>query len=205
MATDDKTGSDAAQGQADESGSKSALSDLINEYESQKDSGKQVLDALKAVEPAVKYVEKREALDNKERLDGMINTAIDKVLESDDLKDFKDRIPRRLVHGFLGARTESDKEFSDVMRRHYAEGDETAFNAQIEKARTDFVTDLKGLVGKSDRDDIEAAKAAVSGQTSTPPPEKSDLPAPEDMFEMSGQEFNKLLKTEIRKAAQKQG
>lgn len=188
-----KPGSEAS------SSEQSELSRLISEYEGS-DDGKTVAKVLKAIKPAVDHVEEERQNKAKARVDDMIKEATDFLLDSEDLEVFKKTVknPGRLARGYIEGLARESKDFEKAADDFFRGENEAGWKAQLGEARKSFVEEFGALKDLAGRDDTEAARLAVAGQTSTEPPDEG--PSVAKMFSMTDQEWENYKAEELAKA-----
>lgn len=200
MMTESKnTDGSAAPSTEASSQDQSELSRLIAEYEGA-DDGKAVAKALKSIEPVVDYVKEDQRTKAKDRFDNMIKQATDHLLEGDDLKVFKEtaKNPERLARGYLEALAREDRDFENAANDFFKGENEKGWKTHLDAAKTAFVEEFGALKDMKAKDDVEAARLAVQGQTDSPPPDEG--PSVAKMFSMSDQEWEDHMAEELSKA-----
>lgn len=104
-----------------------------------------------------------------------------------------DALPKRLVRGFLDSYAAEDPEFARAFEQR---GDHPkAWKQALENARKVFADDLKSISsGKGQvSDDVQAAKAAVSGSRPEAVSDGKKMPKPAELGRMSGSEWQRFL------------
>jgi hypothetical protein len=200
MMTDSKnTDGSAAPGTEASSQDQSELSRLISEYEGA-DDGKAVVKTLKSLEPVVEYVKEDRDQKTRDRFDGMIKEATAHLLEGDDLEVFKKtaKNPERLARGYLEALAREDKDFESAANDYFSGKGEKGWKAHLDSAKAAFTEEFGALKDMKAKDDAEAARLAVQGQTSEPPPDEG--PSVAKMFSMSDAEWEDHMAEELSKA-----
>lgn len=161
--------------------SASDLETLIREFRGGEPKDTPSAGILKDLAPVIDYARQELGRQSKEKIDKTIDDTISFITSIDGSKGW----PKRLVRGFLEAYAIESPEF----KKAFDERDENAagWNAALEKARTVFLEDLKGVPGSSVRSDVEAATAAVRG-TSAQGTQSPEISAT-SLFAMSDVDF----------------
>jgi hypothetical protein len=133
---------------------------------------------LNALKPVIDHAQTELAERHKTALKKDLDEAINFVKEEDGVKD----IPPKVIRGMLEGYAAEHPEFATAFENRSK--DKAGWQTQLATARKAVAADLKDL-GPGTRvvSDVAAAKAAVSGSSSTPPP-RGDGPTPQDMFSM---------------------
>lgn len=114
-----------------------------------------------------------------------IDDAIKFVKEDEGIKDVD--IPAKLIRGMLEAYALEDPSFADAFANRAK--DKAGWQAKLADARKSVAGELKALNPAARvSSDVVAARAAVSGESATPPPREGE-PSAEDMFRMSERDF----------------
>jgi hypothetical protein len=183
----------------------SALDQLLSEWEKQgsadteatKPSGVSGATALKALKPVVDFAQQQMTEKQTEGVTKDIDAAVEFISEPDELKGLKSST----AIGLLEAYAREDPSFTEAFNSRKQSPQE--WKAGLEKARDwvkTTVAELRGTEGStSTRSDVEAAKAAVQGQTNQAADDEQ--PDPTAMFKMSDDEFGEVLAKERAKAA----
>lgn len=173
------------------------LDTLLREYETgqkpEPNSNIDVARVLKGLKPVVDYAQNRMAKDQEDVVKGDIDSAFKFVTETEGLKTLEPDD----VRGFLEAYSVSHPDFAKAFenRGNNPEG----WNAALGKGR-DWMTDrFAKFSGSTERNDIEAATAAVT-ETTDQVPSGKDGPTAKQMFDMSGVEWESYMDAEIAKA-----
>ena len=148
---------------------------------------------LKAVQPAVDYVNEVKAKAQQEQFDGDVKEVLDFFSEADELKELPDKLKR----GFLEAHAQDDKEFKTAFENRTKAP--KAWETAKETARDAFTELVSDLPGSKVRTDVEAAHAAVDGTTEDKPASEEG-PSPEEKMRMSDFEWRKHTEAEERLA-----
>lgn len=148
-----------------------------------------VLDGLK---PVIEFANTELSNRHNEALKKDLNAAIEFVKEEEAAKD----IPPTVVRGMLELYASEHEEFAKAFQNRSK--DKATWQAQLAEARKYAVTELKGL-SPSTRvaSDVAAARAAVSGEASKPPP-KGDGPTPQQMLQMPEREWRALIASQLK-------
>ena len=166
------------------------LESLINEYESSTNTSKapdptpnaDLAKFAKAVKPAVDFVKKQEAKEEKAEFDTDVKDMVGFFGKAEGLKG----IPDKLMMGFLEAHAAEDADFKTAFDDRAK--NPKAWEAARETARDALVELVSELPGSKVRTDIEAAKAAVDGTTEDKPA-SDDGPSPVKKMSMSDYEW----------------
>jgi hypothetical protein len=163
--------------------------ELTPEPTSNADIGK----VLKAVQPAVDYVNEVKAEKQQAQFDGEVKDVLDFFSEADELKELPDKLKR----GFLEAHAQEDLEFKTAFDNRAKAP--KAWEAAKETARDAFTELVSDLPGSKVRSDVEAAHAAVDGTTEDKPASEEG-PSPEQKAQMSDFEWRKYTQDQERLA-----
>lgn len=177
----------------------SELTRAIAEYE-KADGSQSIVKALKTLEPVVDYVKDERQSKAKTRFDSIIKEATDHLLAGDDLEAFKKtaKNPERVARGYLEALAREDTEFEKVANQYFDGDNQKGWQAKLDAAKTAFSEEFGALKEIKVKDDAEAARLAVAGQTTEKPPEEG--PSVSKMFAMSDQEWDTFKADELQKA-----
>ena len=164
MTQTDETALDSPPAGGDDSQAqpKSELNALLDEFKNANDSK-----GSKELQPVIEFAKSEMTRKQQESLDGDIANAVEVIQGADDsLKE----VNPKLIQGLMETYAREDKSFVEAFEKR-GENPKAWQNALIEgsKFAVDLLSDLRG----GDRDDIEAAKAAVDG-TSTDPASSDD-------------------------------
>lgn len=154
--------------------------------------------ALKALKPVVEFAQQEMSERQTKRVNDDIEAAVSFINEDEDLKDLNGD----LAIGMLEAFGRRNPDFVKAFEQR--QDNPEVWKSGLGKAR-DWVKEAVGQVRgngtASVRSDVEAAKAAVQGQTTQAVDE--DKQDPVAMFNMSDTDWNALLQQERSKAARK--
>lgn len=188
MTQADETTLDSPPAGGDDSTPKSELQTLLEEFtsaNSAKDS--------KDLEPVIQFAKDEMDRKQKESLDGDIANAVDVIKGADDsLKD----VNPKLIQGLMEAYAREDKSFVKAFEQR---GDNPKAWQDALVGGSKFAADLLGDIKGGDRDDIEAAKAAVDGTSTEPASSDDGLSGPE-LRKLSDVDFRQRLAEEVAKA-----
>jgi hypothetical protein len=182
----------------------SALDQLLSEWEKQGStdteattpSGVSGATALKALKPVVDFAQQQMTEKQTEGVTKDIDAAVEFISEPDELKGLKSST----AIGLLEAYAREDPSFTEAFNSRKQSPQE--WKAGLEKARDwvkTTVAELRGTEGSNTRSDVEAAKAAVQGQSNQAADDEQLDPA--TMFKLSDQDFEEVLAKERAKAA----
>lgn len=179
-------------GAADSKAPASADSDidrLISEFDTAKAAGaesrvdlNQVKPLLDAIKPIATFAQAKMREERQTAEKESVGKAVSFVKAGDDLKD----VPDRLVKGYLQDRYVEDNEFRTAYDNRAEKP--SAWQSELEKAKTEFTTDIKSMTTTSLRSDVEAAKAAVKGAARPNTAETKEVES-KKLFAMSDVEF----------------
>lgn len=159
-------------------------------------SGATVLESLK---PVVEFAQNELTNKSAERIQSDMDAAVTFLNEDDSLKGLKGN----MAMGMLEAYAREDPTFAKSFEQR---GESPLqWREHLEKARDwvkETITDFSGASQESVRDDLEAAKAAVQGQTNRAD-NTSEGPSAVEMFNMSDTDFEALKAAERAKASAK--
>lgn len=146
--------------------------------------------------PVIEFAKAELTARAKAAVDNDIKAAVDFLTEPEELKG----LPSRFVRGYAEAYAIENPDFGRAFNER--QSNPTRFKAHLAKAREALLDDFKKLPGNMVRTDIEAAKAAVSGQSNQPAAD-GDMPSPEEMFNMPEHEFRafKMKRARMAEAA----
>ena len=169
-AEDDSVGADKLE---------TLIEDFEKETEKPKDLGaKELLRDLKPVIDCVKDEQtQKQANAVKEDIDG----AIAKMSEVEAIK----HMPKRFVRGYLEAYAINNPSFKDAFDKRGREPEK--WQAAIGEVGKQMAEEIGAIPGNQIKNDIVAAKAAVSG--SGTPTEQDGKVSAAELFSMSGQDF----------------
>lgn len=174
-----------ATGAAPTSG-ESELDKLLSDFKQQTPPQQAVeTSIIKELAPVIKYAKGRMEDDERAAFNDDVAKAVTFVSEAEEVKG----LPQRFVRGYLHDLAAEQPTFRDafVNRRQSPEDWEKA----LTNARTAIAEEAKVFMGGRLRTDIEAARAAVTGQSSTAPPEKP-LPSNTELENMSDRDYAAL-------------
>lgn len=195
----------AQAGSSEAQQGESALDQLLAEWEKQgtTDSTKAVeppspvsgASALQALKPVVEFAQQEMSQRQADRVTKDIDAAVEFISQPDDLKGLK----KSTAIGLLEAYAREDPSFTQAFNKRQAAPQE--WKAGLEKAREWVKSTVAELRGQQTdiRSDVEAAKAAVQGQSNRAAEEPQLDPV--EMFNMSDQEFEQIIAKERAKAA----
>lgn len=133
---------------------------------------------LNELKPVIDYAQTELAERHKTALKKDLDEAINFVKEEEGVKD----IPPKVIRGMLEGYASEHEEFAQAFQNRAK--DKAGWQAQLAAARKAVAEDLRELApGTRVVSDVAAARAAVSGNSSTPPP-SGDGPTPQEMFGM---------------------
>lgn len=192
-------------GQAAKPG-ETALDQLLSQWDQQQGNGTDAAGkapdtvsgttALQALKPVVEFAQREMSERQTKQVNDDMQAAVEFISEPDDLKGLKGNV----AIGMLEAFAREDPSFVKAFEQRQTNPSE--WKAGLEKARDwvkDAVTDFKGGGTESVRSDVEAAKAAVQGQTTQAA--ETEGPNPVELFNMSDQDFEEVLQKERAKVA----
>lgn len=196
--TENQNATDSAQPGSTEGASsgESELDALLKEYETdrtpEKPNGDTAL-LMKGLKPVIEYAQGRMVKDQADVVKGDLDDAYKFVTEQEELKTLKSST----VRGFLEAYSVDHPDFAKAFQNR-AESPEQ-WKEALSKSRDWLKEEFTGMSQTSDRDDIEAAQAAVTDTTDEVPTGKGGKTAAE-MFAMSGVEWQNYMDAELAKA-----
>lgn len=193
-----------ARPESDQSGD-SDLNSFLNEYHEQiqqetkpkaTPAAQVVKPDLSALDPVIQFARKKMAQEEQETLQNDINATVDEIAKGEAFEG----LPRDLVYDMVVASAYRDPAFDKAFQNRST--DPTSWSAAKKSAAAALAERVKGIVQKqeetNDRDDIEAAKAAVQNVSDS---EHEDTgPSVHEMAKMSDAEFNQLIEEELAKA-----
>lgn len=189
---------DAQPGGAEAAASgESELDTLLKEYETDRtpetkpngDVGR----VVKALQPVVDYARNSMARDQADAVKGDLDTAFKFVTEADGLKTLEPDD----VRGFLEAYGANHPNFAKAFENRSKNPE--VWNEALGKGRDWMTERFAKFSSSTDRGDIEAAQAAVTGTTDQVPDAK-DGPSVPDMFAMSDVQWENFMDTESARA-----
>lgn len=148
---------------------------------------------LKAVQPAVDYVNEVKAEKQQDRFDTDVKDIMDYFSEVDELKVLPDKLRR----GFLEAHAQESPDFKTAFENRAK--NPKAWETARELARDAFTELVAELPSSKVRTDVEAAKAAVDGTTEDKPA-SDDGPSPVQKMGMSDFEWRQHKEEQERLA-----
>ncbi len=192
------TADDAQPGGAEAASSgESELDSLLKEYEtdrtSETKSNGDVGRLVKGLQPVIEYARDRMVKDQNDAVQGDLDSAFKFVTEQDELKSLKPST----VRGFLEAYGVDHPDFAKAFQNRGKNPE--VWTEALSKGRDWLKEEFAGFSQSSDREDLEAAQAAVTGTTDQVPDAK-DGPTPTDMFAMAGTEWENFMEAELAKA-----
>ncbi len=167
----------------------SDLDALLQEYE--KDGNKPRPDrTLRAVKPIIDFARSEMAKSQTNALKQDLDNACSFLKEAETLSE----IDNKLLIGFMEAYAQDNAKFRKAFEKRSEDPD--VWQAQLEKGREWLEGTIKETF-KTKTSDVEAAKAAVKGQS-----EKAEAKGPDtnEMLNMSGVKWQQFLDSEIAKA-----
>lgn len=140
--------------------------------------------------PVIRFAEGQMVEKVKAEIDKEVETAVSSITSQDEFKD----VPKRLARGFLEAWALENPEFKTAYEQRKA--NPRGWQSALAAAGQGFAEDMKGIGSKGGnlRSDVEAAKAAVRGTSSTQPPPPKQKSAAE-LRQMSDGEFRRYKAT----------
>jgi hypothetical protein len=167
------------------------LDGLLNEFTAKPDKTP-TPDVLKQLAPVIDFAQTEMANRAKEGLNKDLAAAIGFVKEDEAAKAFPDKV----VRGLLEVHAAEDPSFAKAFENRSK--DQKAWQAKLAEARTAVAAELK-TISPNGRvsSDVLAARAAISGSSSTPGDSKVDATA---LFAMSDQDYQRHLESEFAKA-----
>ena len=194
--TEKQNGADDAQpgGAEAASSGESELGALLKEYETDrtpeaKPNG-DVARVLQGLKPVVDYAKDRMVKDQNDAVQSDLDNAFKFVTKDEELKGLKSTV----VRGFLEAYGIDHPDFATAFQSRGKNPE--AWNDALSKGRDWLKEEIAGFSKSSDREDLEAAQAAVSGTTDQVPNAK-DGPSPAEMFDMSDVDWQKFMDREL--------
>ena len=188
----DPNAAQAAEGTAGE------LDSILDEWgKSPSNEPDKVRDAvgttLKSLKPVIDFARTEQSRREVEVLDKDLNAALDFMAEEN--KD----LPKRWMRGFLEGYSLENQDFANAFNDRGQ--NPSAWKGQLSKAREALPEWLKELPGSTVRSDLEAAKATVSGTSTTEPTEADpDEAQAIDLMEMPEAEYQRHVRKQIAKA-----
>lgn len=186
-----------AESRSEDSGS--SFDELMNEFERETSKPKPKADSkvLKDFSELADYVRQERSEKAQQAVEADIAKAVDFLAESDGLKSVPKDFLREVLEGHGSRNQALNQAFQNRAK------DPEAWNKALGQARDRIADTLKGLRGGSkskDRDDLEAARAAVAGTDNDVSASDEDLPAVPDMMNMSGVEWRNFMQKQEAKA-----
>lgn len=202
--TEKRTVDDSApSGTPESAGSQESesLNSLLSEWET--DTGSQsaaqprddFAKTVRGLKPVVDFA--RSEMDRKatEAAQKEVGDALSFVKEAEELKEVGDPVVRGLMEAFAL----EDKAFAAAFQNR---GDNPeAWKQALGRSRDWAVEQIKGLPGMKERNDLEAAEAAVAGTGNGNAPPDDDLPSTAKMVNMNAREWRQFLMEQESKAA----
>jgi len=190
--TDLKNATDPASGQSEvENSGDSDLASLLSEYEegTQPKAVTAPTPDLSKLAPVIKFAEQAMAASQKETFEKDVNSAVDTLSEDEAFKALPKTITRRMLIGYSFDNPNFDKAFEQRSQNP------RIWDAALKEARSALAEEVKSIpFASTDRDDIEAAKAAVAdGDTIQP----DTGPSPTEMAQMSDVEWANFVAKEL--------
>lgn len=204
--TEQTNSDDGARGrsESDNSGdSDLSLDSLLNEYQQETKPKAEpkpdvqtrlVKPDLSELDPVIKFAKARMEQEQRDTFEKDVLTTVDEIAKGEAFEG----LPKNLVHDMVIARAFHDPSFDKAFQNR-AE-DPSGWKAAKKAAAADLAERVKDVARKAeegDRDDIEAAKAAVQDVSDT---EHVDTgPSVAQMRKMSDADFNQFLEEELAK------
>ncbi len=184
--TEEQNASDAQQQAGPESADsgKSELDSLLKEFDEKKPDVAKA-DVFRDLAPVAEYAKAQMEKEQRDALKVDVDAAIGFMKEPEELKEF----PTKLVRGFLVDRASEDPSFETAFNERGK--NPAAWNSALEKAREDFVTEVKTLPINQVRTEVEAAKATVQGSSTELA--SIDGPSVAEKIKMSDQRWKAYL------------
>lgn len=170
------------------------LDALLKEFDQpgkpEKTQGDQTTRLLSTFKPVIEFAQTEMASRAQAETNKTIKAAIDFVKKEDATKDFPDKV----IRGLLGTYADEDESFRTAfVGRHQNPG---VWDSKLSEVRTKIMGDLKGYGQIADNNrvtsDVLAARAAISGGSSTPAASTKG-PSPQEKFQMSDREWRDYL------------
>ena len=197
--TENQNGADDAQpgGAEAASSGESELGALLREYETDRTpetkSNGDVGRLVKGLQPVIEYAKDRMVKDQNDAVQSDLNHAFKFVTEQEELKGLKSST----VRGFLEAYGIDHPDFATAFQNRGKNPE--AWTEALSKGRDWLKEEFSGFSQSSDRADLEAAQAAVTGTTDQVPDAK-DGPSSTEMFAMSDIAWENYMESELAKA-----
>lgn len=138
---------------------------------------------FKPIEPILRYVEEDRQAKAKTAFDADVAQAMDALTaDSDDYK----ALPKRFVRGYLETYAIENPSFKEAFTNKRE--DPAGWQAALGKAKGEFQDEAKPFVSGRLKSDVEAANAAVAGQSSTRL-SPDEIVSPAKIHAMTDQEF----------------
>jgi len=150
---------------------------------------------LSKLDPVIKFAEAEMATRQKESFEKDVNDAVEKIGSDESFKALPKTLTRRMLVAYAFDNPEFDKAFQTKAQNP------RAWEAALSQAKTALAEEIKDIPLQSgDRDDIEAAKAAVQDVGSGSSGDDTG-PSVAKMAKMSDAEWQIFLEEEIAKAS----
>ncbi len=148
---------------------------------------------IQALKPVVDYAKGRMVKDQNDVVQSDLDDAFKFVTKEEELKGLKSNV----VRGFLEAYGIDHPDFATAFQNRSKNPE--AWNDALSKGRDWLKEELSGFSKSSDREDLEAAQAAVTGTTDQVPDAKNG-PTPREMFDMSDVAWENFMESELAEA-----
>lgn len=156
----------------------SVVERLLQEYDTTNSGSNPQPKQTEDLQPIVEFARAEMQARAAASIEKDVKEAVAFLKQPDETKD----LPDRLALGFLHALSQEDKEFSDAWaNRHERPG---AWRDALTKAQKEWTEEVKKIPASRVRSDVEAAAAAVQGQSHSPAP-TGKLPPVSDLKKMS--------------------
>jgi len=189
-------GEGALEHQESDTSGDSDLTSLLEQYEEgTKPKAVTPQTDLSRLDPVIRFAEAEMATRQKESFEKDVNDAVETIGADDSFKALPKTLTRRMLVAYAFDNPEFDKAFQTKAQNP------RAWEAALNQAKTALAEEIKDIpLQTGDRDDIEAAKAAV--QDSSPGSSVQDETGPSvaKMAKMSDAEWQNFLEEEIAKA-----
>jgi flagellar motility protein MotE (MotC chaperone) len=176
----------------------SDLNSLLNEYqEGTKPAVEKtvVQPDLSKLDPVIRFAEAEMQRTQRESIEKDVSAAVDRVAEAEKFQS----LPKTLTRRMLVAYAFDNKDFDTAFNNR--EQNPAAWDAAIAKAQEELSSEVEGLnFASSDRDDIEAAKAAVDGVVDVSS-DADDGPSAAELSNMSDTEWRRFIDEELSKVS----
>lgn len=197
--TENQNGADDARpgGAEAASSGESELDTLLKEYETDRTpetkSNGDVGRLVTGLKPVIEYAKNRMVKDQNDAVQADLDDAFKFVTEDENLKGLKSST----VRGFLEAYGIDHPDFATAFQNRGKNPE--VWSEALSKGRDWLKEEFSGFSKSSDREDLEAAQAAVTGTTDQVPDAK-DGPTAVEMFAMSDMDWQKYKDAELAKA-----